>query len=595
MGPMDAWIVLGLVVVSIAMFAIERIPLEVTSLALITLLALSGVLTPAEAFSGLSNETVIFIFTLLAMTQGLASTGVMQIVGRRAAFARWLGERSFLGSLLVTVTAFSSLASNTAVTAAFLPVASATASRAGIPRSQVLMPMAYASMLGGMIFLYGTSTNLVVSEAMTRLGMEPLGFAELLPAGLPAALLALGLLIFGSRFLMPSRAARPAERPVDRRTFVTEAVLPEGSRLIGRTVDEIARGLDFEIVGLVREGRWIRRPAQVQVAAGDHLLIRGGARALIRLQDLRSLLLEAELHLAGSGPQVIAETYVPPHSALIGRSIREFHLVERLGLVVLALHRHPHFYRESDVELEEALLTEIPLAPGDVLLVSGSPQRLRELTSGELLGVLGSIDYSRPRYRKAALAVLIFAASLFAAASGLAPAAVAGLVGILTMLATRCVDAREAFRIEWRVVLLIGALLALGQGMEKSGAGELLAQGLVPLADTIGARGLLFVVMAITVFLSAPMSNQAAALVVLPMAISVAGMLDLNPRTFAIATTLAASCSFMTPLEPSAALVYGPGRYRFVDFLRAGTPLTLLLLALFVVLVPLFWPLQAAS
>lgn len=224
--------------------------------------------------------------------------------------------------------------------------------------------------------------------------------------------------------------------------------------------------------------------------------------------------------------------------------------------------------------------------------MSATQRRLRELAGGDFLTVLGGIHYRGPRYRKALLALLLFTASLATAASGLLPAALAGLLGLLAMLATRCLDVHEAFRIEWRILLLIGALLALGSAMEKSGAGALLARGLLPLADILGPRGLLLLVMLVTVFLSAPMSNQAAALVVLPVAVSVARMLDLDPRPFAVATALAASCSFMTPLEPSAALVYGPGHYRFADFLRAGTPLTLLLLGLFALLIPEVWPLR---
>lgn len=584
---------LALVVAAMAMFALERVPMEVASLGLITALALTGVLTPEEAFSGISNETVIFIFALLAMTQGLAATGVMQLVGRRAAFVRQFGERSFLAALLGIVTAFSSIASNTAVTAAFLPVASATASRARIPRSRVLLPLAYASMLGGMIFLYGTSTNLVVSEAMTKIGMPPIGFAELTPAGLPAALLALVLLVAGSRYFVPERREL-AGSPVEHRVFITEALLPPGSRLIGRSLTEIGTGLDFDVLGMVRDGTWIPAPSDLPVTSHDRLFIRGATHAMLRLKDLRSMVLRAELLLPASPSSVLAEAFVPPHSPLIGRSLREFLFAERLGLVALALHRHPSVHRGRMPDFRAETLATIPLAPGDVLLVSGPPQRVRELAGGELLTVLGSVDYRKPRYRKALLAVTIFAASIATAGAGLLPAAVAGLIGLLVMLATGCVDVREAFRIEWRVVLLIGALLALGQGMEKSGAGALLAQELVPLAKSIGTRGVLFVVMLITVALSAPMSNQAAALVVLPVAVSVARMLGLEPRPFAIATCLAASCSFMTPLEPSAALVYGPGHYRFADFLRAGTPLTLILLVLFVFLVPIFWPLCVA-
>lgn len=591
--PSPALLVLAIVVLAMVMFAVERIPLEVASLVLIVALALSGILTPEEAFAGISNGTVIFIFALLAMTQGLASTGVMQIVGRRASFVRNVGERTFLATLMATVAAFSSLASNTAVTAAFLPVASASAARAHIPRSRVLMPMAYSSMLGGMIFLFGSSTNLVVSEAMQGMGMAPIGFAELTAAGLPVAAIGIVLIVLSSRFLLRERDGSRTDPPLDHREFVTEAALAPRSRFLGRTLEEIASELDIEIIGLIRAGSWHPAHSDIPVGPDDRLVVRGGRREILRIKDLRSVVLGAELAFPPEAnvlePRVLAEAFVPPHSPLVGRTLDEFLFVKRLGLLPLAIHRHPGVHLGEHPADQVRSVAGIRLAPGDVLLISGRPSRLRELSRGELLVVLGGVAYRRPRYRKAILAVAIFAASLVAAATGAMPAAIAGLLGLLAMLATRCMPVGEAFRIEWRVVLLIGALLALGQAMEKSGAGGLVAEALIPLARSIGAHGILFVIMLLTVALSAPMSNQAAALVVLPVAVHLAQQLGVAPRPFAIATCLAASCSFVTPLEPSAALVYGPGHYRFSDFIRVGTPLTLLLLIVLTLLVPMIW------
>lgn len=587
---MAAVLVLGIVLLAIAMFASERVPLEVGALVLILLLSLSGVITPAEAFAGIAHPTVIFIFTLLAMTQGLAATGVMQLAGRRVAFVRGFGERQFLLVLLLVVSAFSAFASNTAVAAAFLPVASAAAARADIPRGRVLLPMAYASMLGGMVLLFGSSTNLVVSAGMERLGLAPLGFAELAPVGLPVALLGIGWLVLATPAVLPRRAG-PEEAPaLATRKFVSEAVLAPGSRLAGRPLSDLGPDVDLPILGLVREGTWIPATAPVPVREGDRLVLRGDPQAILRVKDQRSLVLRAEFSLPReAGPTILAEVFVPTHSPLVGRTIQDFYFEERLGLRPLAIHRHPAMQSGGPPPYQSRSLAEIRLAAGDVLLVSGPPARLRELERGELLVVLGSLEHRAPRYRKAALAVAIFGVAVFLAGSRLVPAPVAGLGGMLAMIATRCVDAAEAFRVEWQIVLLIGSLLALGLAMEQSGAGELVARAIVPIAGWAGPRGVLFAVMVITVLLSAPMSNQASALVVLPVALHAAQQLGVDPRPFAIATCYAASCSFITPLEPAAALVYGPGHYRFADFLRAGSPLTLLLLGVFTAAVPLVW------
>ncbi len=592
--PMDAAIVLGLVLVAMVLFAIERVPIEVASLVLMVLIALSGVLTPAEAFAGISNETVIFIFALLAMTRGLGSTGVMQIVGRRAAFATRFGERTFSTVLFAVVAGFSSIASNTAVTAAFLPVVSAAAARARIPRSRILLPMAYSSMLGGTILLFGTSTNLVVSEAMAGMGMRRIGFSELAVIGLPLTCIAIAWMVF-TRGRLPVRKEQRGDEPLAHRKFVTEAVPVANSRLLGRDVVEAATDLGLDVIAIVRKQTWIPAEPGVRIGPRDRLIIRGGRHEILRVKDLRSVILGGEAQEEGPpGPAtILVEAFVPPHSPLVGRSLHGFLFRERLGLAPLALHRHPtvELGRSPHEAIFEARSIErVRLDAGDVILLSGPPRRMRGLAQGDLLTILGTVAYQRPRYRKAGLALLIFAAAVGAAGARVVPPAIAGLTGMLAMIATRCVDAADAFRVEWRVVLLIGSLLALGAAMEASGAGALVAGALLPVAEIGGPRAALFTVMLLTVLLSAPMSNQAAALVLLPVGVQIAQMLGVDARPFAIGTCLAASCSFVTPLEPSAALVYGPGHYRFSDFVRAGTPLTLLALVLLTVAVPWFWP-----
>lgn len=414
-------LVLAIVLIGIVLFSIETIPLEVTALAVVCLLALTGVLTPAEAFAGFSNETVIFIFALLAMTQGLSSTGVMHRAGSWLAHLGRLGSRGFLLGLMLLVVVFSAFVPNTVTTAAFLPAALRGARAAGLRRSRVLMPLAFASILGGMSFLYGTSTNLVVSARLDDLGLSPIGLVELTPAGLPAALLGIAILFLLAPVVLPSRTGVGAE-----------------------------------------DGR------------------------------------------------------------------------------------------------------------------------ARELPNPE--------DVVAPRHSKAWLALFIFVTALVLGSVGLVPLSVAGVTGVLLMILTGCLDAKHAFRIDWRVVLLIGSMMALGLAMEKSGAGRFLGGLAAEVAGVGGPRLVLFCLMLLTVVLSIPMSNQAAALVVLPVALSAAAGLGVNPRTFAMGIALAASCSFITPLEPSCMLVYGPGRYRFGDFLRLGGPLTALMLAALLVLVPWAWP-----
>ncbi|MDY7232817.1 SLC13 family permease [Hyalangium rubrum] len=596
---MTITLALGVVLIAIVLLSIDRIPIEVSSLAIVVLLVLSGLLTPKEALSGFSSETAIFIFALLALTQGLSTTGVMQLVGRRLLFLARFSPQAFVVMLLVAVCAFSSVASNTAVTAAFLPVATAASAQTKVASRRLLMPLAFTSMLGGTIFLFGTSTNLVVSAAMEQRGLEPIGFAELAPVGLPLAAAGVLVTLLLVRWLLPARKADRDMGAVLQREYVTEAALTPGSRLAGRALRYITEGLGVPVRGIVRDGAMLPPDPREVLGAQEHLIIAGSLADILRVKDLRSIGLRADFRIPEGHRQAhtLVEVSVPPTSALAGRSLRDIRFAERYGLVALAIHRHPTLQNvDQHLNLMGSLaggeaLKNLSLSVGDMLLLGGPERRVRELARDEELTVLGSVEYQRPRYRRAVLAVVIFASTVIIAGLRITSPAIAGLAGMVAMVATGCVDARTAFRVDWRVVIMIGALLALGLAVEQSGAGEFLARGVIPLVGIIGPRGVLCVLMIVTVLLSVPMSNQAAALIMLPVGIHAAMDMGLDPRAFAMGTCLAASCSFLTPLEPSAALVYGPGRYRFLDFLRVGTPLTVLMIVLLTFAVPLAWPL----
>lgn len=375
-------------------------------------------------------------------------------------------------------------------------------------------------------------------------------------------------------------------------------MLTPNSRLIGKNLSSLTANAGVPVHGLLRAGRVLTPEPDEVLRADDHLVIGGSLEDLLRVMDLRSLGLRADLRYAPADKKALTlvELSVPPTSGFIGRSVRALRVAERYGVLVLGIHRHPSLKRvDGELDLlgqvrEGQTVRDVPLSGGDVLLVSGPESRLRELAPDEDVTVLGTVEYERPRYRHAALALVIFVVTIVAAGLRTTSPAIAGLTGLLAMIATGCVPPRTAFRVDWKVVIMIGALLALGHATEKSGVGEFLARGTLPLAGVVGPRGVLVVLMALTVLLSIPMSNQAAALVMVPVGVHAAMELGLDPRTFAIGICLGASCSFLTPLEPSAALVYGPGRYRFSDFLRVGGPLTVLMLFVLALGVPMVWP-----
>jgi len=366
---------------------------------------------------------------------------------------------------------------------------------------------------------------------------------------------------------------------------------------------EISEGLGLRVIGLVRNGESLpARPTHV-LSGEDRLLVEGNREDILRLKDLQGIDIRADVALQEEEREgrdlVMIEASVPPGSPLIGRTLRETMFADRFGMMVLALHRRPNIQRLTKLQLLGRIfggnsLARLTLNVGDVVLLRGPRERASGLLANNLLLVLGDVEYEPPRYTKAAVALLIFLSVLVVGSLELIPLSVAGLVGMLLMIATGCVDARLAFRVDWRVALLIGSMLSLGLAMETSGAGLFLGQKVASLASGGfgGPRGVMLVLMLLTIVLSAPMSNQAAALVVLPVAINAAAQLGVDPRPFAMAVALAASCSFITPLEPSCVMVYGPGHYRFTDFFRLGTPLTVALVALLMVAVPLAWPFE---
>jgi di/tricarboxylate transporter len=603
---MAAAIVLAVVVIALVLFWTERVPIEVTSILVVFLLAVTGVLSPGEAFSGFANDTVIFIFALLAMTEGLVATGVMRIVAERLTFVGRFGARAFLVGMMVVVAGFSAFVSNTVTAAAFLPVIIATASRVGVPARDVLLPMAFASMLGGTILLFGTSTNLVMTAAMARSGLAPLGVTELAPAGLPLTFAGITLIALLAPRLLRRGEGAPAEEGLPERPYLAELAVPHGSPHVGRPVADVGQALGTPPLGVVHKEGSSGRGAEERVAPEDRVVVEGARDEIVAATEARGVdVPEADAARPARGEEespklVVVEAAVPPGSRFAGRSVEESRIAKQLGIELLALHRRPAVQRVTRLQIlgrlrASASIRALPLSVGDVLLLRAPAERVRELAASGALLVLSGVPHDPPRRAKAVLALLLFGGALVLGSTGVLPLSVAGLGGMLAMVLTGCMDGRRAMRVEWRVVLLIGSMLALGLAMERSGAGALIGDGVARLATFGGPRAVLTALALLTILLSAPMSNQAAALVVFPIALSAAARLHVDPRSLAIAVTLAGSCSFITPLEPSAMLVYGAGRYRFKDFVRVGTPLTLALLVLIALLVPAIWPFEGGG
>ncbi len=582
--------------IALALFWWERVSAEVIALGLLLALAFTRLLPAEQVFKGFGSDTVIMILGLLILTAALERTGVADLAGRAVLRRAGASPDRLLWIVMLASAGLGAFISNTASTAFFLPVVLGIAKKSGISPSKLLMPLAFSSIVTSSVTLVSTSTNMVVSGMMSAYRMAPMGMFELAPVGLPVA--AVGLVyMFMARHFIPDRAA-PAEliEEFGVRPYLSEMVVQPGSSLAGKTLGQanFAQQLGLTVLRIVRKNNDQKLPARADtmLREGDTLIVEGSQADILKIKDTAGLEIVADakvsdLDLAAENSALV-EAVLLPGSPLLGRTLRRQRFRERHGAQVLGINHQGANLTEK--------LRDVPLRLGDLLLLQGPRDNLARLHESRIVRVLGaseSMENVRPRMGRAPLAIGIFVGVLALVTAGVLSLPLAVMLGVLVAFITRCITPEEAYaRVEWKAIILIGSLLGLGAAMEHTGAAKYLAWQLVSFTGTTQPLLLLTVFFALTVFLTQPMSNQAAAIVVLPIAIETALHLGMNPRTFAMMVAIAASCSYLTPLEPSCLMVYGPGRYRFADFVKIGSVLTVLIYIVSITLVPLVWPLN---
>ncbi len=585
-------IVLALLLVALVLFSLERIPIEVVAILLVMALVITNTLTPSEAFAGFGNDIVITIAGLFILTGGLARTGVIDLVGRR--LHRTAGDSEFrITALIMFAAAFcAAVMKNTTTTAMFLPVVLGIATRRNISPSKLLMPLAFGAILGGTCTLIGTSTNLAVSGALPRYGIEPFTMFELTSVGV--VIVGVGMLymlLLGLHLLPRRKAADSLTEQYHIRQYMTEVIVLDDSPLIGKSLAEARIGdeLDLTVLGILRgeEQFRIAPHPQEKIKADDLLLVQGRVEDILRVKGEAGIEIKPDFKLNDSVLESkdaeLFEAMVPRGSDFIGRTLKSLGFRRRHQVIVLAINRH-------GVNLLSKI-SRLRLRFGDVLLIQGTREQVETLAAEGQLLLLEEISerQSRPEKRRWALAA--FGVFLFFSLTHLIPLPIAVLLGVMVLLASQSLRMSEVYEIiDWRLLILIACMISFGVAMEKTGADQYLATLIVKATGQYGPAAVLAGFFVMTVALTQPMSNQAAALVMLPIAVKTALALGLNPRTFAVTVTYAASCSFLTPLEPACVLVYTPGRYRFLDFLKVGSLLTIAVFAIVIWLVPKFWP-----
>ena len=584
--------VLGLTLVAVVLFVTEKFSTDVVAVLVMIVLLVSGILTPAEGFNGFANPATITVGAMFVLSAGLFRAGAVNFLGRAL---RRLARRSSTRMLLVMmlgVGALSLFLNNTATVAILIPVIMVVAQRVSTSPSKLLMPLSFASMFGGMCTVLGTSTNILASSMAQTAGLEPFGMFEFSKLGL--IFFAVGVIYMmtvGRKIIPEHRTAGDLTKTFGLGDYLTELQLHEESPLVGQSLASapLLEEFDIEVLQIIRGKDTLRPTPRTILRAHDLLRIKGDLRTINELKERAQATLGMHMKWRDrdleSKDSKLVEAIVGPSSPLAGRSLVESNPRKNYGVSVLAIRHHG--------ALTHGELQNIKLMSGDTLLIEVPNSRITYLIQQRVFLLASSAGIPRFDGAKAAKGLVIIVSVVVSAAFGWLSIASAAATGALLIVLSRCISMEEAYAaIEWNVLFLLAGMLALSVAMEKTGTSAMLAAGIIDVFGTMGPTVLVAAFFGITMVLTAVMSNQATVALLIPVAITTAYSLDANPRTFMFAVMFAASSSFMTPVGyQTNTMIYGPGQYRFMDFIRVGTPLTLIFWVLGTLLIPWFWPL----
>lgn len=582
----------AIIIGMMALFIHGRLRYDVVAMVALAASVVAGTVAPQNAFSGFSDDIVIIVASALVVSAGVSRSELIEMA------LRWLVRKlsrfqSQLVVLIGSVTFLSALIKNIGALAMMMPAALKMAKKSGNSPSLYLMPMSFASLLGGLITLVGTSPNIIVSQLREEMTGKPFRMFDYAPVGLGLSLVGLLFLVFASRFLLPSdrRATASLGEAVNINDYNTEASVPEDAKICGKTIGDFLSLADGEVTvtGVIRNGK--RRDVTLSdstIAAKDILQLRGQPDSLERAITKAGLVLarqDGSTHSeALEGNIGVIEAVMKVNSELIGQSVARVHLFDEHGVNLIAISR-------SGQRMTERLAATV-LAPGDVLLLQGPLERLAERMQALGLLPLAERELRLGSVRRDILPVLILAVAMGATALGLVPVAIAFFGAALTMILTGAISPEAAYEaIEWPLLVMLGALIPVSEALQTTGATELIGDALSVMATGLPVWGAIALIMIVAMAVTPFLNNAATVLVMAPIAAIFAQRLGHAPDAYLMAVAVGAGCDFLTPIGHQCnTLVLGPGGYRFGDYARLGAPLSLLIIVVGVPLILLTWP-----
>ena len=593
----DIAIVLGVLASGFILFTTELFSIDVTAMAILSFLCFFGYLSPEEATSGFSNPAVLTIAFLFIMSKALQKTGILEyliIKVKKLADKSILLGRTFY---LLVIGLMSAVINNTAIVAIFMPVTIRLAHKYKLSPSKMLIPLSYAAILGGTLTLVGTSTNLLVNSIFVGTSnFEPLGMFEFFKYGIILLIIGLFYILFIAPRLLPSRTVTSSlTRSYHLGGYLTEMKIRNDSPLVGKTCMDrgINRNYDVMVLDILREGKMITDMIRLTtLRAGDVLFVRGTLENFLRMKEVERVALLTDEKLTQEELEqednVLVECILTDKSDLVGKSLKSGNFRRRFGAFILAVRREGVIFRKK--------IAHVVLNAYDTLLVYGPAKKIVNVSKGNDFIVLGEVNAEIRKQRFWWMTIIVILGSIIIAAFGFMPIMKSAMIGVVFLLMLKVITPKESYEsINWQVIVLISALIPVGIVIKNTGTADWIGSFISNLVQSVPRdlqpKVLLGLIYLLTMILTEVSSNAATAIIMTPIALAVTQQLDFEPRAFIFAVAFAASASFITPIGYQTNLmVYGPGGYKFSDYIRVGLPLAIIFWLTAIFVLPIIWP-----